>query len=406
MDTLIKEEAYINFLQAINKASNIDSLYENTFDIILKVFGANRAQLWEKVPDSNEMSISYEYFIGNEISMLKFRTPLLTGSAKKIIHNNTIWEYPSFAKVFPDQYSINSLIGIEIKLSENNKGVLILTSKEKNFKHNNDEIYFLIRLKEQLELGVNKINMLERNSEDSKRLIVQNNKLREQDRLRTSFINNISHEFRTPLASIIGFSKMLSTKNLTIETAKEIAEQIQQAANRLSSLITDFLEINKITTEGWISHFEPCDIGEIIKISVEEFNILEKNHKISYIVSDNYPIIKTDQKLVRQVLDNLISNAIKYSPNGGNIIVSLHISKDNNELKVSVTDQGIGIDKDEVSKIFNRLYRSKNSEVQNIAGSGLGLSICKEIISILNGRIEVKSEPNKGSVFAFTLPIN
>ena len=103
-------------------------------------------------------------------------------------------------------------------------------------------------------------------------------------------------------------------------------------------------------------------------------------------------------------MDNLISNAIKYSPNGGTISVSLELPK--KEIKVSVSDKGIGISKEEQSKIFDRFYRSSNPNIKGIQGSGLGLAICKEILTTLNGKIELKSELNKGSTFCFTLPVN
>ncbi|MBI3590109.1 MAG: GAF domain-containing sensor histidine kinase [Candidatus Melainabacteria bacterium] len=406
MNTLNKEEAYINFLECVNKAQDIESLLKDTFKIIQKAFSVSRVQLWEEVSDLNELSIFYEYYSENETSMLKFRVSALPESTKRLFQEVTLWEYLNITDEKLIGFNIKSLIGVGFQLPEKKIGVLVLSSKEKNKKLNDTEINFLIRIKNQLEVSIEKVQMLQKNKEETKRLYNQNNKLRELDRLRTNFINNISHEFRTPLASILGFSKMLTSKNHISDSTKEIVEQIQQASNRLSSLISDFLQINKTTTEGWVAHFEPSDIGEIVKQSVEEFNSLYKSHTISYIISNNYPILKTDPKLIRQVLDNLILNAIKYSPGKDSVTVSLEISTNTKELNISVSDKGIGIDKEEIPKIFNRLYRSTNPQVQKIAGSGLGLAICKEIITTLNGKIEVESKLNKGSKFTFTLPIN
>ena len=405
MSTLNKNELYINFLEAINKSLDIESIFQETFQIIYKMFNPYRVQLWEKISNLDEMSIFYDHFEGNESSMLKLRVPVLPDVTKKIVEKTNVWEYFNISNEILTKYNIKSLTGIDFKLPGGNKGTLILTSRDENKKYNDEEIKFLIKLKKELEHGIFKVEKYQENQDELRRLQNQNNRLREQDRLRTNFINNISHELKTPLASILGFSKMLTTKNFPSETAKEIVDQIQQSAQRLSALITDFLQINKIDTEGWLVHYEPCDIGELIKKSVEEFSSLNKNHKFSYFLSGNYPIIKTDPKLVRQVLDNLISNAIKYSPDGGTIIVSLHLSQDKKELQVLVTDPGVGISNEEIPKIFNRFYRSNNPRVQNITGSGLGLAICKEIITALNGNIEVESELNKGSKFSFTLPI-
>lgn len=405
MDTITNKETYINFLEAINKAQDTESIYQNTFEIIYNFFNVNRIQLWEELSESNEISVSYEYFNSKENSMLKFRLQALPDSMKKLFQQTEVWEYPDIKDEFLNKFNIKSLIGIDFSLPEQKKGILILTSKEKNKNLNDNEINFLIKLKTLLELSVYKSDKLQRNTDEIKRLHNQNKILREHEHARINFINNIAHEFKTPLSSILGFSKMLSTKNHIGDPAKEIAEQIQQAANRLSSLINNFLEVTKTTTEGWTTHYEPCDIGEIIKQSVEEFTSLNKKHKISYIISSNYPILKTDPRLIRQVLDNLISNAIKYSPNGGIIIVSLQVSINNKEIKVLVSDHGIGIGIEEIPKIFNRLYRSTNPQVQNIPGSGLGLAICKEMIAALDGKIDVKSELSKGSTFIITLPI-
>ena len=312
-----KDELYISFLEAMNKAQDLEFLYESAFQIIKKIFNASRVQIWEKLENINEMSISYEYFEGNETSLIKFRAPLLEDRFKKTFENTNVWEYVKITDIFFTRNNIKSLCGIEINLEEKNKSILVLTSKEENKKLTADELAFLTKIKTQLEYSISKVKKYQKNSIDLVSLQNQNSKLREQDRLRTNFINNISHELRTPLASILGFTKILINKNLSLETIKEMAEQIHEAGNRLSKLITDFLQINKIDTEGWLAHYEPCDLGEIIREAVEEFSSLNKNYSISYTLSDDYPIIKADPKLVRQVLDNLLSNAIKYSPGKG-----------------------------------------------------------------------------------------
>lgn len=404
MRTLSKEEAYISLLEAINKSEEPEALYNEAFQIICKLFDVTRVQIWEKVSNLDEVSVFNEYFEGKESSMIKYRLKMLPENAKKFIEKRTVWECLNIENEILNKFEINSLIGVDFHLPNKNKGILVLTSREKNKQLTNDEVIFLIKLVSHLEVGVSKVEKLFKSIDESKRLQIQNNKLREQDHLRTNFINNISHELRTPLASVIGFSKMLTSKNPPISITKEIAEQIQQAANRLYSLITDFLQINKIDTEGWLANFELCDLGELIKKSVDEFKHLNKKHNISYVISEHYPILKTDPKLVRHVLDNLITNAIKYSPSGGNIRVMLELAHNKREVEISVSDEGIGIDEDETPHIFSRFFRSNNPQIKNIPGTGLGLAICKEIVTILNGKIKVESKLSKGSKFTVTLP--
>ena len=399
------QEEYIRFLETINKSDDIESLYQEAFKIIYQIFKPDRILILENIDSSNETSVFYEYFEGAKVPIIKYRLPLVSEKEKISTQNNKLWQIEDLKNNEFNKYKIFSLTGIDLNFNQNKKGCLVLTSEKKDKKYDLEEMEFLLKLKEILEPIVQKIEKYTKALKDIKTLHDQNHRLREQDRLRTNFINNMSHEIRTPLASILGFSKILVAKAQAPEEMKETSNQIQQAASRLSTLITDFLQINKIETEGWLANYEPCDVGEIIKNTVEEFSCLNKNHKITYLISNNYPIIKTDPKLFRQILDNLILNAIKYSPKGGNISVKLNTSGNQKEISVSVTDEGLGIHKDEISQIFKRFFRSNHTEVQKTSGSGLGLAICKEIIESLSGKIEVESELNKGSEFTFILPI-
>ena len=408
MEAISKEKTYIDFLEVVNNATDPEVLLNDTFQIVYNCFrlnNINRVQLWKPITNSNEMSIYFEHCEKKEKSMIKYRINSLPESLKRSSGKNKFLEYLNINDNFFKDFNISSFFGIELSFSESENAFLILTSKDKNIKLTDEERGFLSGLVHQLETGIAKTRKLHKNNDEVKRLKYQNLTLREQEALRTNLINNISHEFRTPLSSILGFSNLLLKKPHSEEYVKETAEQIQQAANRLSSMLSDFLQANKTVIELWTPKIDPCDIGEIIKTSVEEFAILNRGHKLCYNISDNYPIINTDQKLVRLIMDNLISNAIKYSPNGGTISVSLERPKNKKEIIISVCDKGIGISKEELSKIFSRFYRSSNPKIQGITGSGLGLAICKEIITSLNGKIEVKSEPDKGSTFTFTLPV-
>ncbi|GEM_PF-651153 len=406
MRVLNKEQAYISFLEAIVHQQDAEHLLNKTFEILSKTFNAERIQIWESLDHINEFSILHELCEDTNLPMIKLRVHNIPDKTKKVFDNIYMWEYLNIQDDFLTKYNIFSLLGLNFQIKEDKKGLLILTSSKKNTTYNSDEITFLIKLKTLLEAAILKNEKYNRAIDQLYKLQNQNNKLREQNRVRTNFINNISHEIRTPLASITGFSKILISKKQSPEESKETADQIQQAANRLYNLISDFLQINKIDSENWLVHCEPCDVGELIKNTVDEFSSLYKEHKISYKIIDNYPIIHTDSKLFRQVLDNLVSNAIKYSPGGGAVTISLTMSQDKKELMISVSDIGVGIEREEIPQIFNRFYRSHNPDIKNISGSGLGLSICKEIVTSLNGRVNVESIIKKGSQFTVILPIN
>ena len=389
-----KDQTYIRFLETINSAKNTEELLSSSLEIIGNAFNADRTQIWEKSIAENYNSIFYEHITNKkDESMLKYRI-------KELTLNKNIWKYANTKDAILNKFKIASLAGIEF---DNNKYILIVAYK-KDVDFNKDDFEFLNKLKNVLENELEKIDALEKYSSENKKLIHQNGNLREKEQGKINFINNLAHELKTPLSSILGFSKILTTKKCSVEKYGEIADQINQAASRLSNLVNDFLQINKLEREDWNVCNSPTNIEELIKNSVTEFSSLHTSHKIIFKTPKDLPTINTDPKLVMQILDNLILNAIKYSPLSKDIEISINFNN-KKECTISVSDKGIGIPKDEYTKIFNRFYRAKNANEANIPGSGLGLSICQEIISALNGKIYVESEPQKGSKFSFTIPV-
>lgn len=390
---LKEKEIYLSFLEALISASDTEELFQKALNIIQYYFNSERVQIWKKVEDINQYSIEFES-TKETSSMLALRINETANNNNGIIQETNISE-----KHFIDA-GISSLFKVNIS----NNRLIVLCFKDKNKKLNIPDLDLLVNLTEQLKKYFPKIEEYCKNTDKNKRLQHQNQLLREKDRLRIDFINNISHELRTPLSSVLGFSNMLiSNKNIPEKEEREIAKQIYEAANRLSNLITDFLEISKIDSDAWIINPEITDIGELIKRSIDEFSSLNKDYKIKYEMDSNYPLVKTDPRLLRQVIDNLLSNAIKYSSKNKNITVEL--TNDEKEIEIAIIDNGIGISIEELPKIFNRFFRSSNEEIKNISGTGLGLAICKNITESLGGKIETKSILGKGSRFSLILPV-
>lgn len=390
---LKEKEIYISFLEAVNSAFSVEELFQRTLEIIQNHFNSQRIQVWKRIEDTNQYSIEFESTKEKNDSMLAIRINETTGDNNEITQEINISE-KSFISV-----GINSIYKVNIS---NNK-IIALCFKDKNKKLSASEMSLLESLMKQFKQCFPRLEEYCKNSDSNKRLQHQNQILREKDRLRTNFINNISHELRTPLSSVLGFSNMLiSNKNIPEKEEREIAKQIYEAANRLSNLITDFLEISKIDSDTWAINSETTDIGELIKKSIDEFSSLNKNYKIKYEIASNYPLIKTDPRLLRQVIDNLLSNAIKYSLKNKNI--SVELLNNEKEIIISIIDNGVGISNEELPKIFNRFFRSDNEEIKDISGTGLGLAICKSITESLSGKIEVESTIGKGSKFTLILP--
>ena len=220
----MKQELYTAFLETINLAFDVDNdsydletLYQSTFQIINKLYKVSRIQIWEQLADKKEIRVAYEFCKNKENSMLEIRLSdlPLPNSTKKTIKNNTVntWEYNNILNPALNKYNIYSIFGIDFTSSDKTQRILVLASNEKNIKLTEDDLTFLIKCKEQLLLVEKKIKEYKKSTEECKRLKEQNTELREKDRLKTNFITNITHELKTPLASIIGFSNILKSKN-------------------------------------------------------------------------------------------------------------------------------------------------------------------------------------------------
>jgi PAS domain S-box-containing protein len=219
------------------------------------------------------------------------------------------------------------------------------------------------------------------------------------------FIGIASHELKTPVTSIKAYTQILEEK-FTKEKDKESAgllHKLNVQMDRLSILISDLLDFTRI--EGGKLKFrqEDFNVNDLIKEIAEEIQRTTDKHNI--IAENGKPIlINADRYRTGQVLTNLISNAVKYSPDGKKIVVKSKVDKDN--IIVSVQDFGIGIEQDLLNKVFDRFFRVSHSSLNTFPGLGLGLYIAAEFIKRQGGKIWATSNPGKGSTFSFSLPLN
>ncbi len=229
-----------------------------------------------------------------------------------------------------------------------------------------------------------------------------NAELERINRIKSEFIAVVSHEFRTPLTGILGFAELLAEGDFSPEEVREFAEEIRTSARRLTRLINELLDFERMQS-GWITmRFEPLDLNNLIAGVAESFRLTSDKHTIVLQLDPALPLVRGDRDRLVQVLTNLLSNAIKYSPAGGEIrIIS---EREGAEIRVGIRDQGIGIAPDALEKIFEPYFRASGPEARSIEGAGLGLAIARQIIQMHGGRIWAESAPGKGSTFWFTLP--
>ena len=228
--------------------------------------------------------------------------------------------------------------------------------------------------------------------------------LRELDRMKSEFISNISHELRSPLHAIRGFTKLiLEGKVPDPETQKEFLTIVDEQSKQLSSLVDNLLDMSRIESGRFSIQKRPTSIKNIIQGAVESFYAIakEKGIVITKDIPATMPQVEVDSERVKQVMVNLLSNAIKFSEDGSPIMVKVEVK--DSELLVQVTDHGIGIPEAAMPHLFERFHQTETAS--RIGGTGLGLYISKQIIEAHGGRIWAKSKQEKSSTFSFTLPL-
>jgi two-component system NtrC family sensor kinase len=228
--------------------------------------------------------------------------------------------------------------------------------------------------------------------------------LKEIDRLRSEFVHTVSHDLRSPLTSVIGYSELVERVGPLNQTQQEFITRIQDSIQHITSLINDLLELGSIEA-GMDTHREFVQLEGILRYTINMLDgqIKSKQLRVQTDIAPALPALRANPIRLRQVFDNVIGNAIKYSYANGEVQISIHAEED--QVILQVTDRGPGIPTSDQPRIFDKFYRASNitSEVE---GSGLGLAIVKNIVENHQGRIWVESTVGKGSSFFIVLPVN
>ncbi|HLX64871.1 MAG TPA: CHASE3 domain-containing protein [Planctomycetota bacterium] len=224
---------------------------------------------------------------------------------------------------------------------------------------------------------------------------------REVDRMKTEFLSTAAHELRTPLTSIRGFSELLLTREMSEEKRKAVLATVNAQAANLANIVNDLLDLARIESgRGMVLKRSPTNLLAMANGVVESFSGRGGAHRYSVKSDDPEPVAFCDPQKIQQVLQNLLSNAAKYSPNGGEVRVV--VSSEAGLLKIAVSDEGIGMSADQMARIFTKFYRADASNTA-AEGTGLGMSIVKAIVEQHGGTIQVESALGKGTSVTFTL---
>lgn len=311
---------------------------------------------------------------------------------EKILANDVSLESRYLAYAY---HNTNSELAIPIKVGTDVVGILNLEDT-KLHAFDDTDVLVLSTLCDQLGSAIHNATLYNEIKESNRKLL-------ELDRLKSDFVGIVSHDFRTPLSSIMLAAKSLVKKEVatTNQHLREYLNIIIDQATKLSQLAEDTLTITKMESGQLSYYFKLVNIETLVKEAVSMVKFSNR-HQLQYNIELDASFVKGDQSKLRQVLLNLVSNAVKYSPKGGKIEISV-VNHDLDEILLTVKDSGIGIPENQLEKLFQKFSRVDSAEVSNIKGSGLGLWISREIIKAHGGKIWVESEVGIGSRFMFTL---
>ncbi|MGE3268990.1 MAG: sensor histidine kinase [Chloroflexota bacterium] len=214
----------------------------------------------------------------------------------------------------------------------------------------------------------------------------------------------VIHELRTPLTHVVGYAELLSggARPRHPQEVGEMSAAIQSASSTMLRLMDDLTEATRLHAEGFSLKTRPVDLGNLIQGIVVAFEAQRQAHHLTVVLPEHWLAAHADPERIRQVLTNLLTNAITYSPSGGTIQIRARLL--GQTVRVEIEDQGIGLVPEDQARIFDRFYRASAGRALRAQGSGLGLSIVKDLVEAHGGQVGVTSHPGEGSTFWFTLP--
>ena len=224
------------------------------------------------------------------------------------------------------------------------------------------------------------------------------------DTMRKEFVADVSHELKTPITSIMGYTDTLLEGDYDQETQKEFLQVVSTEARRMAKLVTDLLDLSRIDSNSKKTKKVSFDLGALAKECQKKLaiEIKKKKHHVECLVTADVPPVYADKDDIQRVILNILTNSIKYTPDGGNI--KIYVGFVYNDAYIKIIDNGIGIPENDLNRIFERFYRVDKSRAREMGGTGLGLSIAKEILDKNGGSIDIKSEVNKGTEVVIKIP--
>jgi signal transduction histidine kinase/DNA-binding response OmpR family regulator len=386
------------------KATDIDQILNLIVQKSVKAIKAEQGSLLLVTPNKEEpfktiirqddtSSLKHNYHLGKNITgwVLLNKEPLIIENLGKDKRFNPSAE---------EKKDIHSILCVPIWFEGKIIGVIMLINKkDQNYFLQNDLTLISI-ISVQAGQLIKNLQLQQESLEKKK----EAEKLQELDKIKTNFFTNISHEFRTPLTLILGPSKQILENTNEIKT-REDADIIFRSAGKLNRLVNQLLDLSSIEAGKMKLKTSRQDLIPIVEHAVLAFHSFAERKKISLKFGPKQKEIFffLDKDKLDKILNNVLSNALKFTPGGG--CVNVEVEKNKDSVEISISDTGIGIPKEQLDKIFDRFYQVDQNISSEIQGTGVGLSLTKELVELHKGKILVDSEEGKGSTFKIVLPL-
>jgi signal transduction histidine kinase/CheY-like chemotaxis protein len=380
--------------------TNLEQLLAEIVEVSCRETGADRASLMLVNEDGQTMTIQAAVGLPQEvmettsIRLGEGISGIVAQRRQAVVLDNTSSPGAEFRELMKRDL-ISSAICIPLTVRDDLIGVLNLSKLGHNTPHfTAGSLELASVLAGQAAIAIKNARLFE----EAQRAYTELKKL---DDLKSEFINVASHELRTPLAVILGYASLLDEQ--ANETTKKYTQAVIQSAVQLNKLVTDMLNLRYLDAGEMRLELQPVQVSALVQAVVQELGFLaeDKGQSLTLDVPEGTSSIWADASKLHLVLSNLVSNAIKFTPQGGKIEIAARMDED--ELTMSVRDTGIGIAAEELDRVFDRFYQVGESLRREYPGLGLGLSIVKELVELHQGKAWVESEVGKGSTFFFTV---
>ncbi|OLD53094.1 MAG: hypothetical protein AUI58_00690 [Chloroflexi bacterium 13_1_40CM_2_70_6] len=373
----------------------IDEILKNAVELL----GSGSASLYRWDPEAGVLRRELNWRVRDEQVSVTLRPGESTaGVAFERMEPVVVNDYPAWehATEVARAGGLRATIAVPLVRSGSPLGALVVRSYDPDARFTDEDGRLLTLFGDQVVAALTAADAFEqqrRAMEELERL----------NRAKSDFVSIVSHEFRTPLTGIQGFSEMMRDEPLTVDEMKEYAGDINKDAQRLNRMINEMLDLDKMESGRMRLHREPVELNHLIEEVADRVRPNSPLHPIALKLDPELGSVSADRDRITQVFTNLLSNAVKYSPTGGEIVVTSRLEGD--VAHVLVRDRGMGIPGDALESIFERYGRIESRATRYIQGTGLGLPIVRQIMTMHGGQVWAESTVGEGSLFHVTLPL-